>query len=234
MTATAKSLFARVVVPLSLLCAAGCSSPAPDTSSVANSGKQTSRGKRTAGANLPPVAKESAALAPSQVEVSAPGTSEAGAAAIGSQVVSKQVATSEARVEQILSEFNARRTDEGIIINLPENILFDFDKADLKPEATPTLQKITELLGHYSDAPVQIHGHTDSKGGDDYNQSLSERRANSVKDYLVKNGQVSGGRLQAAGFGETKPVAPNARPDGSDDPEGRQKNRRVEVIIKNS
>jgi len=51
---------------------------------------------------------------------------------------------------------------------------------------------------------------------------------------LVKNGQVSEGRLQAAGFGETKPVAPNARPDGSDDPEGRQKNRRVEVIIKNS
>lgn len=231
MTVTTKFIFACVILPTLLLCAAGCST---SSTSTTNSNEQTPAGKETAKAKLPPITRTTQVLEPSQVEVSSPIVSETGTAAVGSEVVSKQVETSEARVEQILSEFNATKTDEGILINLPESILFDFDRADLKPEATTTLQKIIELIDHYGSAPVRIHGHTDSKGKEDYNQTLSERRASAVKDYLVKNGNISESRLQAAGFGETKPIAPNAKPDGSDDPEGRQKNRRVEVVIKNA
>jgi outer membrane protein OmpA-like peptidoglycan-associated protein len=72
------------------------------------------------------------------------------------------------------------------------------------------------------------------KCNDDYNQDLSERRANAVKTYLVQNFQVNGDRLASKGFGKTQPIASNTKSDGSDDPEGRQKNRRVEVIIHNT
>lgn len=214
-----------------LLTAASCSTSSTGNS---NSDARTTKDTEAAKIKVPPVEKKTLVLESSQVQVSSPVTSETGTTAVGSQIESRQVATSEARVEQILSEFNASKTDEGILITLPESILFDFDKADLKSEATATLQKMIELINHYRNAPVQIYGHTDSKGKDDYNQDLSNRRAKAVKDYLVKNGQLSDSRLQATGFGETKPIAPNARLDGSDDPEGRQKNRRVEVIIKNA
>lgn len=134
-------------------------------------------------------------------------------------------------VEQTLSDLKAQKTGEGILINLPENILFDFDKSELRPSAKPTLVKVNQLLNHYSNAPVTISGHTDSKGSDAYNQSLSEKRAEAVKDYLVKNFNVQSNRLEAKGFGETQPVAPNAKLNDLDNPEGRQKNRRVEVLI---
>lgn len=73
-------------------------------------------------------------------------------------------------------------------------------------------------------------GHTDAKGADDYNQTLSEKRARTVKDWLAAKGAVAAS-TPIQGWGERKPVAPNAKPDGSDDPQGRQKNRRVEVIL---
>jgi len=75
-----------------------------------------------------------------------------------------------------------------------------------------------------------IGGHTDGKGGKEYNQKLSERRANSVKTWLLGHGASN--EMKTQGFGDTKPVAPNTKPDGSDDPDGRQKNRRVEITIK--
>jgi outer membrane protein OmpA-like peptidoglycan-associated protein len=134
-------------------------------------------------------------------------------------------------VQQAITDLQAQKTSEGLRINLPENILFDFDKSDLRPTAKPTLQKLSVLLKNDS-APTEIQGHTDSRGGDDYNQTLSERRANAVKDYLASNFQISSDRLTSKGFGKTQPIAPNTKPDGSDNPEGRQKNRRVEVIIR--
>ena len=79
---------------------------------------------------------------------------------------------------------------------------------------------------------MAIEGHTDGKGKDDYNQKLSERRAQSVRDYFVKDEGLKGLSFSTKGFGKTKPVAPNAREDGSDDPEGRQKNRRVEIVVR--
>lgn len=78
---------------------------------------------------------------------------------------------------------------------------------------------------------TRIDGHTDSRGGDDYNMVLSQRRADSVKNWLVAAGAV-GGVLFAKGLGESKPIALNENPDGTDNPEGRQKNRRVEIVVK--
>ena len=91
---------------------------------------------------------------------------------------------------------------------------------------------MAEVLSQYPDAPVVIEGHTDSKGKEKYNQDLSERRANSVEDRLVRNAGADGGRIETTGWGEAKPAVPNEKLDGSDDPDGRQQNRRVEITIK--
>ena len=180
------------------------------------------------------VEKRSQPLPASEVQISSVSGSETGSTTAGSTLETSQVKGSELEVSRTLSELNATETDEGIIINLPENILFDFDKAEIKPQAEPTLKKISELLAFYKDSPMKIGGHTDSKGADDYNKKLSERRAEAVKKYLTDKFNADESRLKAEGFGETKPVAENEKPDGSDNPEGRQKNRRVEVVIANA
>jgi photosystem I P700 chlorophyll a apoprotein A2 len=136
-------------------------------------------------------------------------------------------------VQGILSELGARRTATGIVITLPEVVLFDFDKAELRPDARPVLEKIAKVARYYAAAPVRVDGHTDAVGSPDYNRSLSQRRADAVRDWLATSGGVAAGRLSARGLGETQPVAPNQNPDGSDNPAGRQKNRRVEVVIVN-
>jgi outer membrane protein OmpA-like peptidoglycan-associated protein len=81
-------------------------------------------------------------------------------------------------------------------------------------------------------SPATIDGHTDGKGQADYNQKLSERRAKSVMEWLAKQGGVPASQMAARGFGMAKPIAPNTKKDGSDDPDGRQKNRRVEIRVK--
>ena len=120
-----------------------------------------------------------------------------------------------------------------IRLELAADVLFDFDKASLKPAAQETLKKAGAFIRENAKtAPVAIEGHTDGKGADSYNQKLSEQRVQSVRDYFVKTEKLSGVTFSTKGYGKTKPVAPNAKPDGSDDPEGRQKNRRVEIIIR--
>jgi outer membrane protein OmpA-like peptidoglycan-associated protein len=79
---------------------------------------------------------------------------------------------------------------------------------------------------------VAIEGHTDAKGADAYNQTLSEQRAAAVKQWLVANAQVNGANIATRGWGKTRPVTHNTKPDGSDDPEGRAKNRRVQIIVR--
>lgn len=108
--------------------------------------------------------------------------------------------------------------------------LFEFDKATLTSDAEETLSALVPLLAKAGKHPMSVEGHTDAKGSDDYNQTLSEQRARSVKDWLVTHGAAPAGTL-TKGWGERRPVAPNAKPDGSDDPAGRQKNRRVEVVL---
>jgi photosystem I P700 chlorophyll a apoprotein A2 len=137
----------------------------------------------------------------------------------------------EARVGEILSGLQTSQRPEGTVISLPEAILFEFTRDDLKPESAARLEQVAEVLRFYATAPVEIRGYTDSRGSDEYNLDLARRRAESVRDYLTVTAGVDPGRLKAVGLGEKDPVAPNEKPDGSDNPEGREQNRRVEIIV---
>jgi outer membrane protein OmpA-like peptidoglycan-associated protein len=134
-------------------------------------------------------------------------------------------------VDSIKSALGATETDRGTLVSLPGDVTFDFDKATIRPDARPTLDKLAELIKAQNPPSVAIEGHTDSKGEDAYNQKLSDARALAVRDYLVSVRTVDGTRLTTKGYGELKPVAPNATADGKDDEAGRAKNRRVEVIL---
>ena len=137
-------------------------------------------------------------------------------------------------IEGTLRDLNAKVTGQEIRIELAADVLFDFDKSDIKPEAAESLTKVAQVAQEYPGGPITIEGHTDGKGTPQYNQRLSEQRAASVKDWLVKNGNVAASRISTRGLGATKPVAPNTLPNGQDNPEGRQKNRRVEIAIRKS
>lgn len=119
--------------------------------------------------------------------------------------------------------------DHEIYVTLPADTLFEFDKAGILPTAETNLQTLAKLIGK-THGTVLLKGYTDAKGDDAYNLGLSKRRAEAVKAWMMTNG-VSAERLDATGYGEADPVAPNQRPDGSDDPDGRAKNRRVEAIL---
>jgi outer membrane protein OmpA-like peptidoglycan-associated protein len=131
-----------------------------------------------------------------------------------------------------VQELQVKETATEVRIELAADVLFDFDKADIKSEAQQALKQAATVIREKGKGLIRIEGHTDSKGSDPYNQKLSQRRANSVKDWLAKNEGLNNMRFSTAGFGAKKPVASNTKPDGSDDPEGRQKNRRVEIIVK--
>lgn len=121
-------------------------------------------------------------------------------------------------------------TERGIEVALPDSVLFDFGSAALRPESSQQLSLIAGLAAAFPDAPLTIGGHADAIGSDADNQSLSEQRAEVVAQGLATLG-VEIDRMTATGFGETRPVAPDTNPDGSDNPEGRQLNRRVEVLV---
>lgn len=131
--------------------------------------------------------------------------------------------------ERSLTELGARQEGGRIIVNLPADVLFDFDKSDIRADARPVLSQLAGILQNMAEAPVTITGHTDAKGSDDYNQALSERRADAVEAWLEEAGVAS--PMTTRGEGEASPVAPNQNADGSDNPEGRQQNRRVEFVI---
>jgi len=114
-----------------------------------------------------------------------------------------------------------------IVLN---NIFFDFDKATLRPQSNVELRNLLLIMKGNPNMKVEISGHTDSKGSDAYNQKLSEERAQAVVKRLTENG-VNGDRMKAKGYGKTMPAAANKKANGSDDPEGRQLNRRVELKI---
>jgi OmpA-OmpF porin, OOP family len=113
------------------------------------------------------------------------------------------------------------------------NVFFDFDKYSLRPESFVELDRVVKFLNEYPNIEIEMSAHTDSKGSDQYNFTLSDNRAKSVREYIISKG-IAATRIISQGYGETKPVADNANTDGSDNPEGRQLNRRVEFkILKN-
>jgi outer membrane protein OmpA-like peptidoglycan-associated protein len=130
-----------------------------------------------------------------------------------------------------VQDLQMKETKTEVRIDLAADVLFDFDKADIKPAASDSLKKVADVIREKGRGTVRIEGHTDAKGSDAYNQRLSQRRADSVRTWLVQKENLKGVAFQTAGHGSKIPVAPNTKPDGSDDPEGRQKNRRVEIVI---
>ena len=136
------------------------------------------------------------------------------------------------KIESALKDLNAKETETEFQIELSGDVLFNFDKWDIRPEAEEALKNVAEVINAIESSKVKISGHTDSKGADDYNQQLSEKRAESVKKWLIENTEVDPEIFEISGYGESKPVEPNTNPDGSDNPEGRQKNRRVEIVVK--
>jgi outer membrane protein OmpA-like peptidoglycan-associated protein len=128
-------------------------------------------------------------------------------------------------LQRQIEELQARVTDRGLVLTLGD-VLFESGRADLKMGAAGNLNKLVFFLNKHPDRSVAIEGYTDSVGSEDYNQALSQRRADSVRSYLVRQG-IGSGRLTASGLGMSDPVA------GNDSAAGRQQNRRVEVIVSN-
>ncbi|MBK9156941.1 MAG: OmpA family protein [Propionibacteriaceae bacterium] len=127
-------------------------------------------------------------------------------------------------VEKSLEELGAQRTPDGLVLTLPETVLFDYNSATLRSESSATITKVASVLNYFSTAQIGVQGHTDSTGAADKNQTLSEQRAQSVADALSKGG-VTSSRMTVKGFGANNPIASNG------DDAGRQKNRRVEIVL---
>jgi outer membrane protein OmpA-like peptidoglycan-associated protein len=154
---------------------------------------------------------------------------EADAARADAQTSAQESAAAEQRAQELasaLADLQAKKTDRGLVITLGD-VLFATGRADLKSGSQRSLEKLSNFLHEYPQRNVQIEGFTDSVGTDDFNQGLSERRADAVRDELTGMG-VSRDRIQARGLGKSDPVADN------DSATGRQQNRRVEVIISES
>ena len=116
------------------------------------------------------------------------------------------------------------RDGDSLLLNMPSQVTFDVDSSAVKPEFRNTLNDVASTLVQYESTYIDVYGHTDSTGSDAYNQTLSERRAQSVANYLTTRG-VQSARLATRGFGESQPVASNTTEDG------RAQNRRVEIRI---
>ncbi|MCB1552815.1 MAG: OmpA family protein [Xanthomonadales bacterium] len=128
-------------------------------------------------------------------------------------------------MRQLLADLEAKQTERGLVVTLGD-VLFEVDRAELKPGAQRNLDKLVAALSEHEDTVIAIEGHTDSTGSSAYNESLSQRRAEAVQQYLTSHG-IDRKRLTARGLGEDFPVASN------DSASGRQQNRRVEIIIQN-
>jgi outer membrane protein OmpA-like peptidoglycan-associated protein len=127
--------------------------------------------------------------------------------------------------------YRVTETAQTVLIELAADVLFDFDKADIKASAIAPLQRCAASILGSARGDVRIEGHTDSKGPSDYNQTLSEQRAEAIRAWLTAEGNLTDIQFVTRGFGETQPAVPNENEHGGDDPLGRQRNRRVEIII---
>jgi outer membrane protein OmpA-like peptidoglycan-associated protein len=131
------------------------------------------------------------------------------------------------QAEQIKNDIpgaKVERVEEGIKVEFNEKILFEFSKSDLGDSAKKNLNSLVTVLNNYPNTNIEIQGHTDSRGTDDYNMGLSVRRATAVRDYLRQNGIIAT-RMTTKGFGESAPAYSN------DTQEGMAQNRRVEFLI---
>ena len=127
-------------------------------------------------------------------------------------------------IKETVPDAKVERVGEGIVVEFSSAVLFGFDQSSLSADAMVNLDKLVKVLNAYPDTDIEVQGHTDSKGTEAYNQSLSERRAKSVCDY-IQTKEITASRVTTKGFGETLPEYDN------DTEEGRAQNRRVEFLI---
>src|SRR4030081_1096691 len=137
----------------------------------------------------------------------------------------------EIELEKARQALQAQQSGRSLSMNLSGDVLFDYDKAVLKPEAEAALKKVAVVLSQFPESMVTIEGYTDSKGTKTSNMQLSRERAQSVKNWLIKNGGVVATNIATKGLGEQYPIALNKNADGSDNPLGRALNRRVSIIV---
>ncbi|RUR75718.1 hypothetical protein PCC6912_46150 [Chlorogloeopsis fritschii PCC 6912] len=139
-----------------------------------------------------------------------------------------QVKFSEIGCEQIYVQENKYLT----IITLPADLVFDSGEDKIRPEAEKALRQVNQAItNRYPDTWLQILGHTDSVGNKIDNLKLSEQRVTTLQRWLSEKGGVKISLITKEGYGETQPIAPNTNSDGSDNPKGRQKNRRIEIVV---
>jgi outer membrane protein OmpA-like peptidoglycan-associated protein len=150
----------------------------------------------------------------------------AGIGALAGGGVGVYMDNQEAKLRQRLQNtgVSVTRVGDSIVLNMPSNITFDSDQSDVKPEFYDTLNSVAIVFQEYDQTLIDVAGHTDSDGSDDYNYDLSKRRAGSVARYLTSQ-QVGRDRFSVDGRGEREPIASNASASG------KQKNRRVEITI---
>lgn len=127
-------------------------------------------------------------------------------------------------IAKTVPDAKVERVGEGIVVEFSSNILFGFDSSNLSSDARTNLDKLVKVLDVYPDTDIEVQGHTDSKGSESYNRSLSEKRAGAVSTYLYNKG-ISNNRIRVKGFGEGLPKYDNTTE------EGRSQNRRVEFLI---
>ena len=128
-------------------------------------------------------------------------------------------------VRQAMQDLGARETDLEVRVELPADVLFDFDRADIRPDAAAALAQLATVIRAHPSRTTDLIGHTDARGEDAYNQALSRRRAEAVKTWLVAREGLPASGLRTSGMGESQPAATN------DTDTGRQRNRRVEAVI---
>jgi outer membrane protein OmpA-like peptidoglycan-associated protein len=139
-------------------------------------------------------------------------------------VIGNQMDKQAKEIEQTVPDAKVERVGEGIVVEFSSAVLFGFNKSDLSVDAQTNLDKLVKVLNAYPDTDIEVQGHTDSKGSEEYNQTLSEKRARAVTGYLTTK-QIAQTRVTIKGFGETLPKYEN------ETEEGRAQNRRVEFLI---
>ena len=134
-------------------------------------------------------------------------------------------------VDKMLNNSDSGQRGERFQVSFPGDVMFDSGKWKIKKSAEKLLYNFLNAIKNLKIKEILVEGYTDSKGSEAYNLTLSQRRADAVKAWLIEKGGLDKAKIVTKGFGESNPIAPNTNPDGSDNPKGRAKNRRVEVYV---
>ena len=192
---------------------------------IANAGRERDRVQLEARTAEAERAKRDAAMAQAQAATAQAQVADAQAQAQAAQQQAAQLAERSARLEAILVELHAQKTERGMVVTIGD-VLFDTDRAELNANGVATVRKLAEVMAQNPDRTVLVEGFTDSTGSSAHNKDLSERRAASVAQALTGLG-VPRERVATRGYGEAFPVAAN------DTAGNRQRNRRVEIVLSN-